>query len=190
MIAALQSAYGRIYEAMTKITPASWIFDRLGSLIVAKPEDMKQAPDFWLDNEDRDLPSVADYALPPIQMEQVAGEWFRRHMKMDLGVFTMLVAMIACTPIYIAGRTAIGLINVDLSSEVEQADAAPGVQASQPAATQAAPRNRTVVVPSKPFEVSQGNCQQLQSDLDQQLVALTTSSIYDAYEACRAQRFL
>lgn len=190
MIAALQSAYARIYEALTKITPASWIFDLVGRLIVAKPEDMKQAPDFWLDNEDRELPTVAEFDLPPIQMEQVAGEWFRRHMKMDLGVFTLLVGMILCTPIYIAGRMAIGMLDVDLGLKVAQTDAAPAVQASQSAAAQGNRRQPTVVAPAKAPEISQEICRQLKDDLEQQRAALTTGSTYDAFEACRAQGFL
>jgi hypothetical protein len=189
MIAALQSAYGRIYEALTKITPASWIFNWLGSLIVAKPEDMKQAPDFWLDNEDRDLPSAKDYGIPAIQMEQVGSEHFRRHLRKDLAVFTMLVCMVLSTAIYIVGLLAIWMFKPDL----EQSGQVPVVSSSQtqPAGpAQPAPRRATVRAPAKAPEVSQEICRQLRDDLEQQRTALTTPSTYDTFEACRARGFL
>ena len=110
MILALQAAYARIHNTLTRITPASWLFNFLGVLIVAKPEEMQQSPDFWLDNEERRLPSSNDYGLPKIQMQQVASEHFRRGLRKDIAVLSTIAAMILCSVIYIAALIGIWAI--------------------------------------------------------------------------------
>jgi hypothetical protein len=189
MIAALQGAYRRVYEALNRITPASWIFDRLGRLIVATPEELKQAEDFWVDSEDRQLPTAKDYALSPIQMEQVGFEHFRRHLRRDLAVFTMLVCMVLSAVVYSVGMFAIWAITPGV-------DSPPGVPAAAGlndalTANEPAPvlKRREARAPAEPPAVSPEYCRQLRHDLDPtvQRRFLTEPGIFDQSNACKEQ---
>ncbi len=156
MILALQAAYGRIYNTLTRITPASWLFNFLGGLIVAKPEEMQQAPDFWLDNEERRLPSSKDYGLPKIQMQQVASEHFRRGLRKDIAVLSTIAAMILCSVIYIAAL--IGIWAITPGS---------GAMPVFPASTsvhQTADANKPAAKANGP-QITEKNCQQFRANL-------------------------
>ena len=156
MFLALQAAYGRIYNTLTRMTPASWLFNFLGSLIVAKPEDMKQAPDFWLDNEDRRVPSSQDYGLPKIQMQQVAGEHFRRHLRKDIAILSTVAAMALSTMIYLVALGGIKIITPGDGGSVS----VPVAVASNSTPAEARTKQGSAMPP-----ITQQNCRQFRANL-------------------------
>lgn len=197
MIATLQLVYGRAYEILTRISPASWIFDRTARLFVGAPEELQQAPDFWFDNEERALPSRKDYSLPKIQMQQVGSEYFRRSLRRDLAVFSMLAAMALSTAVFSASALGVWMITPGQeTSDAEQESAVvePTSDASvQPAtnAIQSSPvkRQSAARAPVKVPEVSPEFCRQLRDDLDpaNQRRFITESGVFDQSQACKDQ---
>jgi hypothetical protein len=139
------------------MTPASWLFNFLGSLIVATPEEMKQAPDFWLDNEDRRVPSSKDYGLPKIQMQQVAGEHFRRNLRKDIAILSAVAAMLLSTVIYLVALGGIKIITPSEKGSVS----VPVAVASNSAPTEARAKQQGSAKPA----ITQKNCRQFRANL-------------------------
>lgn len=179
MINAIQVAYARVYDKLTRISPASWLFDFLGGVIVAKPEDMKQAPDFWLDNEDRKLPSPTEFGMPKIQMQQVAGEHFRRHIRKDIAVLSTIAAMALSAVIYSVAQVGMWAITPS-STGVAMV---PTVSSSQPADGMTQKQERTGQPP-----ITSQNCQQFRTNLaaNPQLSQFD-DSVRKYSDACRSQ---
>lgn len=110
MLTHIQEALGRLHLRLTRISPASQILHWLGCWIVANPEELKQAPGFWQDNEDRQLPTPEEYFEPKVQMAQAGGEFFRRHLRKDLATYAMVLSFALSVAIFILGKAAIFIV--------------------------------------------------------------------------------
>lgn len=110
MLTHIQEAWGRLHLRLTRISPASQILHWLGCWIVAKPEELKQAPGFWQDNEDRQLPTAEEYFEPKVQMAQAGGEYFRRHLRKDLATYAMVLSFALSVAVFIMGKAAIAIV--------------------------------------------------------------------------------
>lgn len=93
----------RAHLAMTKVSPASWIFHHLGCFLVATPAELKQADHFWWDNEDRPHPTKQEYNDPRVPIAQVASDHFRRLLRKGLAWYSFYLSSILVVVIYVAG---------------------------------------------------------------------------------------
>jgi hypothetical protein len=196
MINALQTGYRRIYDILNRMSPASWIFDRMACLLVATPEELQQASDFWVDNEERSLPSRNEYGLPKVQMQQVGSEYFRRSLRRDLAIFTMIVAMLVSTGAWSLSYLGERMVKLGTSSHAKQERSAV-VPASggqvQPATTasvsEPVAQPRAGRAPVAAPAVSPDICRKLRDDLDpaNQRRFITQTGVYDLSVACENQ---
>lgn len=106
MLAQLQDTWSKWHMRLTCLSLSSRVLHFLGCWIVAKPEEIQQAPGFWLDNEERAIPSEDEYLEPKVQMAQVAGEWFRRRLRRDLVPYTVVLSLAMCALIFGVGQGA------------------------------------------------------------------------------------
>lgn len=113
MLAQLQDTWSKWHLRLTSLTLSSRVLHSLGCWIVAKPSDIQQADGFWLDNEERPIPSEHEYLDPKIQMAQVAGEWFRRRLRRDLVPYTVVLSLVMCVLVFGAGKAAVALVTKD-----------------------------------------------------------------------------
>ena len=99
----LSQVIEQFHLSLTRITLASWIYEKLGNFLVATATDLKQMPHFWWDNEDRPHPTKQEYSDPRVPIAQVASDHFRRKLRKALVWYSFYLSSALVVVIYLAG---------------------------------------------------------------------------------------
>lgn len=98
-----------IKQSLTRVSIASVGFNIIANATVASAAELKQAPHFWYDSEDRDIPSAAQFNEPKVQMGQAAADHFRRSVTGGLAKAAFVLSSSLCLVIFVCSMALVSM---------------------------------------------------------------------------------